>query len=86
MPLLSQNYQQQPIPLVTPAMSMPTMMPYQQQFDPNLSTLPNVVLTGGQSNLFAAPAWAPWLGIAGQNSFSQTTFGMGMQGQHPTVP
>ena len=86
MPLLSQNYQQQHIPLPTPAMSMPTMMPYQQQFDPNLSTLPNVVLTGGQSNLFAAPAWAPWLGIAGQNSFSQTTFGMGMQGQHPTVP
>ena len=82
MPLLSQNYQQQHIPLPTPAMSMPNMMPYQlQQFDPSLSTLPNVVFPGGQSNLFAGPACAPWLGSAGQNGFSQTTFEMGMQGQ-----
>ncbi|XWS54237.1 hypothetical protein CRYUN_Cryun10bG0073100 [Craigia yunnanensis] len=80
--LLSQNYQQRPIPLPTPAMSMPSMMPYQlQQFDPSLSTLPNVILPGGQSNLFAGPACAPWLGIAGQNGFSQTTFGVDMQGQ-----
>ncbi|XP_022742323.1 H/ACA ribonucleoprotein complex non-core subunit NAF1-like [Durio zibethinus] len=81
MPLLSQNYQQ-PIPLPTPAMRMPTMMPYQlQQFDPCLSTFPSVVLPGSQSNLFAGPACAPWLGIAGQNGCSQTTFGVGMQGQ-----
>ncbi|PPD89543.1 hypothetical protein GOBAR_DD13529 [Gossypium barbadense] len=76
MSLLSQNYQQQPIPLPTPA--MPTMMPYQQQqFDPSSNTFPNLVLPGGQSNLFAALASAPWMGIAGQNG----TFGMGMQGQ-----
>ncbi|XP_022746591.1 H/ACA ribonucleoprotein complex non-core subunit NAF1-like [Durio zibethinus] len=82
LPLLSQNYQQQPIPLPTPAMSMPTMMPYQQQqFDPSLSTLPNTILPGGQSSLFARPTCAPWLGIAGQNGISQTTFGTGMQGQ-----
>ncbi|KAK5772561.1 H/ACA ribonucleoprotein complex non-core subunit NAF1 [Gossypium arboreum] len=76
MSLLSQNYQQQPIPLPTPA--MPTMMPYQQQqFDPSSNTFPNLILPGGQSNLFAALASAPWMGIAGQNG----TFGMGMQGQ-----
>lgn len=82
MPLLSQNYQQQPNPLPTSGMPMPPMMPYQQQqFDPSMSTLPNVVLPGGQANLFAGPACAPWLGIAGQHGFSQITFGVGMQGQ-----
>ncbi|TXG74523.1 hypothetical protein ES288_1Z037000v1 [Gossypium darwinii] len=49
MSLLSQNYQQQPIPLPTPA--MPTMMPYQQQqFDPSSNTFPNLILPGGQTN------------------------------------
>ncbi|XVE66234.1 hypothetical protein DITRI_Ditri08aG0064100 [Diplodiscus trichospermus] len=75
MQLLSQNYEQQPIPL-------PTRMPYQlQQFDPSLSTLPNAVIPGGQSNLYAGPASAPWLGIADQNGFSQNTFGVGIEGQ-----
>ncbi|KAL4341816.1 hypothetical protein GQ457_08G007000 [Hibiscus cannabinus] len=81
--LLLQNYTQQPIPLPNPAISMPTMMPYQQQqqFDPGLSTLPNMALPGGQSSLFSGQSSAPWLGIAGQNGFSQNTFGMGIQGQ-----
>lgn len=82
-PMLSQNYQlqpnyqQQPNGLPTPARPMPSMMQYQmQRIDPSLSTLPNVVLPGGQPNLFAGPASAPWLGIAGQS-----TMGMGMQAQ-----
>ncbi|KAE8677297.1 Detected protein of unknown function [Hibiscus syriacus] len=83
MQLLSQNYAQQPIPLSNPAISMPTMMPYQQQqqFDPSLSTFPNMVLPGGQLNSFAGLSSAPLLGIAGQNLISQSTFGMGMQSQ-----
>ncbi|GMJ11465.1 hypothetical protein HRI_004815700 [Hibiscus trionum] len=82
MPLLSQNYPQQPIPLPNPAISMASMMPYQQQrFDPSLSTLPNMVAPGGQSSSFAGSASAPRLGIAGQNGFNQSPFGMGMQGQ-----
>ncbi|XVF59766.1 hypothetical protein PTKIN_Ptkin07bG0302400 [Pterospermum kingtungense] len=81
MPLLSQNYQQ-PIALSAPSRSMLTMMQYQmQQIDPSLSTLPKVVLPGGQPNLFAGPASTPWLGIAGQSGFSQMTLGMDMQGQ-----
>ncbi|XVF66883.1 hypothetical protein PTKIN_Ptkin10aG0074100 [Pterospermum kingtungense] len=76
MPLLSQNYQQQPIALPAPSRSMSTMMQYQmQQIDPK------VVLPGGQPNLFAGPASAPWLGIAGQSGFRQMTLGMDMQGQ-----
>ncbi|KAK8482189.1 hypothetical protein V6N11_024325 [Hibiscus sabdariffa] len=77
MPLHSQNYAQQPIPLPNPALSMASMMPYQQQqFDPSLSTLP-----GGQSSLFAGSTSAPRLGSAGQNGFNQSPFGIGMQGQ-----
>ncbi|KAK8507391.1 hypothetical protein V6N13_141411 [Hibiscus sabdariffa] len=81
MRLLLQNYPQQPIPLPNPAISMPTMIPYQQQFDPSLSTLPNMALPGGQSSLFSGQSSAPWPGIASQNGFSQNTFGMGIQGQ-----
>ncbi|GMI85315.1 hypothetical protein HRI_002200800 [Hibiscus trionum] len=83
MQLFLQNYPQQPIPLPNPATSMPTMMPYQQQqqFDPSLSTLPNMALPGGQSSLFSGPSSAPMLGIAGQNGFSQSSFGVGIQGQ-----
>ncbi|XP_038996658.1 H/ACA ribonucleoprotein complex non-core subunit NAF1-like [Hibiscus syriacus] len=82
MSVLSQNYPQHPIPSPNPAISMPNMMSYQQQqFDPSLSTLANMVLPSGQSSLFAGPASAPWLGIAGQNSFNQSPFGMGMHAQ-----
>ncbi|XP_038997500.1 H/ACA ribonucleoprotein complex non-core subunit NAF1-like isoform X2 [Hibiscus syriacus] len=83
MSMLSQNHPQRPIPLPNPAISMPNMMLYQQQqFDPSLSTLPNmVVLPSGQSSLFARSVSAPWLEIAGQNGFNQSPFGTGMQAQ-----
>ncbi|OMP05852.1 H/ACA ribonucleoprotein complex, subunit Gar1/Naf1 [Corchorus olitorius] len=108
MAMLSQNYQQQPIPLPTPAMPIP----YQQlQFNPSMNTLPGM-LPGGQPNLFSGPAYQLLSavhsilangamaygnsnvqpeGVPGNletsqnvnmgNGFSQTTFGVGMQGQ-----
>ncbi|OMO88527.1 H/ACA ribonucleoprotein complex, subunit Gar1/Naf1 [Corchorus capsularis] len=76
MAMLSQNYQQQPIPLPTPAIPIPYQ---QQQFNPSMNTLPGM-LPVGQPNLFSGPGYAPWLGIGGQNGFSQTS-GVGMQGQ-----
>ncbi|OMP02808.1 H/ACA ribonucleoprotein complex, subunit Gar1/Naf1 [Corchorus capsularis] len=76
MTMLSQNYQQQPIPLPTPAMPIPYQ---QQQFFSCMNTLPGM-LPGGQPNLFSGPAYAPWMGIGGQNGFGQTS-GVGMQGQ-----
>ncbi|KAK9285327.1 hypothetical protein L1049_024518 [Liquidambar formosana] len=74
---LQQNPNQHPY-----QMPSPNGMPFQQQFVPSQMLLPNVLGPGGQPNFFAGPSYAPWPGLVGQNSFNQTTFGMGLQGQH----
>ncbi|KAI9176676.1 hypothetical protein LWI28_005855 [Acer negundo] len=81
MPWHPQNYQQHPN-----QMPMMNSVPFLQQFDPSQRSHPNVALPGMQPNLLAGPAYAPWLGLVGQNGLNQM-YGMGLPGQpmHPSI-
>ncbi|XP_021901038.1 H/ACA ribonucleoprotein complex non-core subunit NAF1 isoform X2 [Carica papaya] len=73
-PLCMPNPMGIPNPLCMPnPMPMPSLMPLQQQLDPNQNSLPNLAVPIGQPNPFPGPSPAIWSGFAGQNSFNQTS-------------
>lgn len=76
MPWLLQNTNQFPY-----QMPMANGMPINQQVDPSQSLLSAAVFLAAQQRNFSGATNAQ--GLVGQNSFNQSTFGMGLQGQLP---